>query len=72
MEFPEAEDALKYILEQDQMEKAYQLWLHSASEETFGDFWAARKKAQEPVQTAEEIYAETDALFAGREMCENI
>lgn len=67
MGFPEAEEVLGRILEQEQQDQAYRLWLHTNKTESFADFYAKLKpKKPEPVRSSADILAETDALFKGR------
>lgn len=67
MEFPEAEEVLRLILEREQQDQAYRLWLHGSKQETFADFWEKVKpRKRVAVRPTEEILAETDKLFQGR------
>lgn len=66
MEFPEAEEMLLYILDQERRDKAYQLWLTGDTTESFGDFLDRLQPKKEKVRSREEIFSETDALFNGR------
>lgn len=67
MGFPEAEEVLGRILEQEQQDQAYRLWLHSSKAESFAEFWEKVKpRKPEPVRASADILAETDELFKGR------
>ncbi len=66
MDFDQALDQLDYIREKEFEERAFQIWVHSPGGESFGEYLAAQKAAMEPPKSREEIYAQTDALFAGR------
>lgn len=65
MDFPQAVEMLEYIREQEFEERAFQVWLQCPGNMPFGEYLQLQKAALEPPKSREEIYAQTDALFAG-------